>query len=160
MIIIAPFAKKLRFDVTTPHPKNYPWWPELLDKMSKQVDEHVVQVGVEGEEQLAKDFRKNLSLVELAGLVDASSTWISIDSFFQHFAWDRNKKGIVLFGPSDPIIFGHPENNNLQRDRRYLRERQFWWWEQEEFCEHGFVGPNTVLTNLLDVLSSIKGNSD
>lgn len=154
MIIIAPFAKKLRFDKTTPHPKNYPWWPELI----KKIPEPIVQVGVEGEEQLTEDFRKNLPLTELTKLVLECKTWISIDSFFQHLAWDCNKKGIVLFGPSDPVIFGHPESVNLLKSRKYLREKQFWWWEQEEFNAESFVEPDKVLTNLLEILSSLKSN--
>lgn len=127
-----------------PHPKNYPWWPELVSK----IDEPIIQVGIAGEEQLVSDFRKNLPIVELRALIRQCRTWISVDSFFQHLAWDEGKKGIVLFAQSDPNIFGHPENVNLLTDRKYLREKQFWWWEQCSFNPDAFVKPEVVLAAL------------
>lgn len=142
MIIISPYAKTLRVD--KPHPKNYPYWEEVL----KHVNEEIVQIGIEGEPKLVNDFRKNLSLTELAELVKNCKTWISVDSFFQHFCWEQKKKGIVLFGQSDPLIFGHPENINLLKDRKYLRERQFWLWEQCDFDIDSFVPHSAVLVAL------------
>jgi ADP-heptose:LPS heptosyltransferase len=139
MIIISPYAKKLRDGKN--NPKNYPWWPELISLLH----EPIVQVGVEGEEQLVDDFRKNLSIVELTKLINQCKTWISVDSFFQHLAWDIGKQGIVLWGQSDPNIFGHPENINLLKDRKYLREKQFWWWEQCDYIAEAFVSPEEVL---------------
>jgi hypothetical protein len=142
MIVISPYAKKLRNDKN--NPKNYPWWPELISL----IKEPIVQVGIEGEEQLVDDFRKDLSVLELTALIENCRTWISVDSFFQHLAWDIGKPGIVLFGQSDPIIFGHPENINLLKDRKYLREQQFWWWEQCEYKEDAFVKPEEVVKYL------------
>lgn len=142
MIIISPYAKKLREEKL--HPKNYPYWQDVISK----IDEEIIQVGVEGELQLVNDFRKNLSLLELRELVLSSKTWISVDSFFQHFCWDIKKPGIVLFGPSDPEIFGHPENINLLGDRKYLREKQYWLWEQCDFDEKAFVKSPTVIDAL------------
>jgi hypothetical protein len=142
MIIISPYAKKLRNGKN--NPKNYPWWPELIS----MINEPIVQVGVKGEERLVDDFKENLSLEELRDLILNCRTWISIDSFFQHFAWDLNKKGIVLWGQSDPNIFGHPENINLLKDRKYLREKQFWWWEQCDYIEEAFVKPEEIIKHL------------
>lgn len=142
MIIISPFARKLREN--KPHPKNYPYWKQLINK----IDEEIIQIGVEGEEQLVDDFRKNLSLSQLNELTNQCKTWISVDSFFQHFCWDLNKPGIVLFGQSDPIIFGHDININLLKDRKYLRKKQFWLWEQAEYIEDAFVKPKIVLNAL------------
>jgi ADP-heptose:LPS heptosyltransferase len=76
MIIISPYAKKLRNEKN--NPKNYPWWPELISL----IDQPIVQVGIEGEEQIVEDFRKNLSLTELTQLIQQCKTWISVDSFF------------------------------------------------------------------------------
>jgi ADP-heptose:LPS heptosyltransferase len=142
MIIISPYSKALRNGKT--NPKNYPYWKELI----RLIDEPIVQVGIEGEEQLVDDFRKNLSLDELGKLVDQCRTWISCDSFFQHFSWDRQKYGIVLWSVSDPIIFGHPENINLLKDRKCLVENQFLWWEHTEHDANKFVKPKIVLESL------------
>jgi len=142
MIIISPYSKFMRNGAK--HPKNYPYWEEVL----KHVNEPVIQVGVDGETQLVSDFRKNLPLYELEKLVKECKTWLSCDSFIQHFCWDLGKPGIVVFGQSDPNIFGHPENINLLKDRKYLREKQFWIWEQAEFIEEAFVTPDVVIDAL------------
>jgi len=142
MIIIAPYAQKLRTGKL--NPKNYPYWKELI----AMIDEPIIQVGVEGEEQLVNDFRKNLSMNELCELLKECRTWISCDSFLQHLGWDQGKKGIVLWGPSDPLIFGHPENINLLKDRSYLVKNQFLWWEATEHQNERFVEPHIVLEYL------------
>ena len=142
MIIISPFSKTLRNGKT--NPKNYPYWKELI----RLIDEPIVQVGIDGEEQLVDDFRKNLSLDKLEILVNQCRTWISCDSFFQHFAWDKQKYGIVLWSVSDPNIFGHPENINLLKDRKYLVQNQFLWWEHTEYDATKFVEPEVVLKYL------------
>lgn len=142
MIIISPFSKKLRNGKN--NPKNYPYWKEII----ALIDEPIVQVGVEGEEQLVSDFRKNLSLEELAELVKECRTWISVDSFFQHFCWDLNKPGIVIWGQSDPKIFGHPENINILKDRSYLRSKQFWMWEQCDYRDDCWVLPEVIIQEI------------
>ena len=146
MILIHPFAKKLTNGKQ--NPKNYPYWKELLE----YIDEEIIQIGVEGEIQLVSDFRKNLALYELAALTTQCKTWISVDSFFQHFCWDLNKPGIVIFGQSDPNIFGHPENVNLLKDRKYLREKQFWLWEQCDYNADAYVDAATVYSTLIKML--------
>ena len=147
MIIIAPYAKTLLSG--SRNPKNYPFWPELL----AMIDEHVVQVGASGEEPLVADFRKNLPILELRGLLKQCSTWISCDSFFQHLGWDEGKQGIVLWSVSDPNIYGHPENINLLKDRSYLASNQFLWWEQYPHNPDAFVRPEVVFEALQGLLS-------
>jgi ADP-heptose:LPS heptosyltransferase len=142
MIIISPYAQKLRTEKL--NPKNYPYWKELIS----MIDEPIIQIGVEGEEQLVPDFRKNLPIVELRKLIGECRTWISCDSFLQHLGWDEGKKGIVLWGPSDPLIFGHPENINLLKDRSHLVKNQFIWWEATEHQNERFVEPKEVIEHL------------
>lgn len=148
MIIISPYAKKLISG--KPSPKNYPYWKELL----AMIDEPVIQVGVDGEEQLVDDFRQNLPLPELKQLIKDCRTWISCDSFFQHLAWDQGKPGIVLWSVSDPLIFGHPENVNLLKSREFLRENQFLWWEFEKPDKNKFVSPEEIVLELNAMLKS------
>ena len=142
MIIISPYSKALKNK--KPNAKNYPYWKELIEL----IKEPIVQVGIECEEQLVDDFRKNLTLDELGKLVDQCKTWISCDSFMQHFCWDRKKYGIVLWSVSDPLIFGHPENINLLKDRNNLVENQFLWWEDTEHDANKFVDPEIVIESL------------
>lgn len=144
MIIIAPYAKALPNGGE--NPKNYPdrLWLELLSK----IHEPVVQIGVEGENQLTPDFRKNLSMPQLAELVKECRSWISVDSFFQHFCWDLGKPGVVIFSQSDPNIFGHTENINLLKDRKYLRENQFLLWSQTHYDARAYISPEEILKRI------------
>lgn len=145
MIVISPYSKKLLNGKE--NPKNYPYWRELI----AMIDDHIVQVGVEGEEQLVPDFRKNLSIAELKQLVRECKTFISCDSFVQHFGWAEGKQGIVLWSVSDPNIYGHPENINLLKDRKYLAENQFLWWEFVNHNPESFVSPEEVFYNLQNI---------
>lgn len=141
MILIAPHAQRLRNGGE--NPKNYPYWPKLIQLLQTQ-GESVVQVGVEGEPQLVEQFFKGLSIDDLRGLLKASSKWIGVDSYFQHLAWDAGIPGYVLFSQSDPLIFGHPENINILKDRQYLREKQFWMWEQCQYNVDAYIQPSEV----------------
>ena len=138
MILIHPFAKTLRNGKT--NPKNYPYWKQLISMINKPI----IQIGVEGEEQLVYDFRKNLPIPELRKLIQECQIWIGVDSFFQHLAWDERKSGIVLWSVSDPLIFGHPENTNLLENRDNLSKNQFLWWEATEHNPSYFVKPEIV----------------
>lgn len=139
MIIIHPFSRKLSQGKT--NPKNYPYWPELI----AMIDEPIVQIGTAGEQPLVQDFRVDLPIAELRQLIQECRTWISIDSFFQHLCWTENKPGVVLWSVSDPLIFGHPENTNLLKDKSFLAANQFLWWEATEFNPDSFLKPSEVL---------------
>lgn len=140
-IVIFPYAKKLREN--KPHPKNYPWWPELIKLL--EIDGHkIIQVGIESEEQLVNDFRKNLNYDGLCNLLKNSNTWISVDSFGQHLGWYLGIKGIAIFGQSDPKIFGHSENINILKSKNFLRKNQFLTWEQADYREDVFLKPKEI----------------
>lgn len=134
MILISPFTKK---------PKNYPYWKELV----RELDD-VVQIGVDGEEQLVDDFRKNLPLKEIEKLVKKCDYWISVDSFLPHLAHHIKKPGVVIWALSDPEIFGYKENLNILKDRKYLRANQFYTWDKELVNEDAFLKPKEIIKQI------------
>jgi ADP-heptose:LPS heptosyltransferase len=142
MIIISPYAQKLSNGQE--NPKNYPYWSELISL----INEPIIQIGVAGEKALVPDFRTNLPFTELTKLVNECRTWISVDSFFQHFCWDLGKPGVVIFSQSDPNIFGHKENINVLKDRKYLRPNQFWLWTQATYNIDAYPSPESVFQKL------------
>jgi hypothetical protein len=146
MIIIAPWSKPLRN--AQPNPKNYPLWSEVV----AQLPGKIIQVGTAGEQALVDDFRANLSLADLKQLVLECSTWVSVDTFFQHWAWSLNKPGVVVWGQSDPNIYGHPENINLLKSREYLTPNQFLFWEQIPYRDDCWVAPDVVAKAVLGYL--------
>lgn len=143
MIIISPYSKMLRNGKM--NPKNYPYWKELI-KLLKS--ENIVQVGVTGEEKLVNDFRKNLSLDELVSLIKKCNYWISVDNFFPHLSRHVGKPGVVIWGVSDPKIFGYPENLNILKNRSLLRPNQFDLWESFDFDPNVFVKPSEIVKQI------------
>lgn len=148
MILLSPYAA-IAPGATTENPKNYPYWHELIVLLKKGMPgETLIQVGVKGEPQLVQDFRENLSVQNLRDLLTECTTWISVDSFFQHLGWSEGKKGVVIFSRSDPLIFGHRENINLLKSREYLRPNQFLTWAQSSIIPESYVPPEVVLESV------------
>jgi ADP-heptose:LPS heptosyltransferase len=142
VIIIHPFSKALPSGKV--NPKNFPYWQTLI----AMIDEPIVQIGVTGERQLVDDFRCDLPIAELRSLIKKCRTWVGVDSFFQHLCWTENKPGVVLWSVSDPLIFGHPENTNLLKDRRFLTPNQFLWWDATEFNIDSFLLPVEIIPHI------------
>jgi hypothetical protein len=142
MILLNAWSRPLRSGKQ--NPKDYPWWPQVLAEITVPV----VQVAVRGEQALVDDVRWDLDLTQLALLVKECSIWLGVDSFFQHFCWDLNKPGIVLWGPSNPNIFGHEQNVNLTLGSIAWRANQFLTWEQETHDANRFVSASVVLEHV------------
>jgi ADP-heptose:LPS heptosyltransferase len=141
-IVISPFSKQMRNGLA--HPKNYPYWKELISIL-KEKGYSIIQIGTSSEEILTEDVRFNLSFKELRDLLYSADLFISVDNFLPHFANHYGcNKGIVIFSQSDPNIFGYKQNINILKDRKYLRENQFWFWEQCDFIKDAFVSPEIV----------------
>ncbi len=139
-VLIFPFPKAIGEGKISA--KNYPYWTELLSLLQKECN--LIQLGVVGEKQLINDFRLNLPLEELKKLITECSFWISCDSFAPHLAKHIGKTGAVIWGKSDPVIFGYPENLNILKDRKHLRRDQFKYWLEEPFDPEVFLPPADV----------------
>ncbi len=145
VILFAPFAAKAPSLKGQPSPKDYPYSKELANLLT---DYNVVQVGGNGDEQLTPDFRRNISFNDLGDLILESDTAICVDSYLQHYYWFLKRRAIVLWGISDPVIFGHPENTNLLKDRKFLRPQQFDLYYVNQYCTEAFVTPEDVIREL------------
>jgi len=152
-VVISPYAKLMRNG--REHPKNYPYWKELVALMNKD-NISVIQIGMSVEPPLEgiTEFKKDLDFSQIKELIKQTDTWISVDTFLQHLcAFYKLKRGIVLWGQSDPRIFGYSRNINLLKDKIYLRDKQFWWWEQTNFNKDAFVTADKVYTELIKILT-------
>lgn len=144
MIIISPFPRTLRNGKR--NAKEYPYWKELVKLLEQQ--DKVVQIGVPNEKQFCKDVKKGLPLRDLMNLIKSCNYWISVDNFLQHMAHHIPKPGVVLWGVSDPNIFGYSENINILKSRDNLRKNQFAMWEEVEYNPNVFVTPNEILERI------------
>lgn len=155
MILIFPWSRNT--SEGKPSPKNYPYWEEVVAGLSK-AEHEVLQLSCSKEAPVPGARRMDdLPLATIEGMIKRAATWISCDNFAHHMAWTLNEPGVVIFGMSDPAIFGHPENINILKDARYLRGRQFGLWSQEPENKDAFVGPQAVLEA---VRLSIKRRKD
>lgn len=141
MIVIHALGKKQRNG--SPNAKTYPYWGKLISLLEKEY-EKIIQVGIKGEKILVRDFRANLSIRELEDLLRGCKFWVAIDSFLPHLAHHVGKPGVILWGQSDPNIYGYAENLNLLKDRKYLRKDQFGVWEGHPYEEDAFVKADDV----------------
>ena len=151
-IIISPFAQNLRNGKE--NSKNFPYWIELV-KLMKNAQFNVIQIGSNKDKPVegVTEFKQNLSFEQIKELISTADTWISVDSFLQHLNhYYSRKQGIVIFAQSDPRIFGYNENANILKHRSYLRDKQFWLWEQTEYDKNAFVTAEEVFNTLLKVL--------
>lgn len=152
-ILICPFAQNLRNGKV--NPKNYPYWAELIKLIKEKHVIKIVQIGSTKDPRLSgvDDFLINKSFLEIRQLIKEYDTWISVDTFIQHLNHYYDcKPGIVIWSRSDPKIFGYGENTNLLKDKKYLREKQFWLWEQCEYDSDAYVAPDVVYSTLVKLL--------
>ena len=114
--------------------KSYPYWEEFL---------------VLAKEHEIKEIKGILSEKEIIDLVNWCDIWITIDTFLPHLcAYNKLKKGIVIWGKSDPLLFGYPQNINLLKDRKYLRPDQFTFWTGVKNEPGSFVSADDLYKSL------------
>ena len=150
-VLISPYSSKIPGDKDAKskvNAKNYPYWKELVKKLVA-LDCEVLQLGVSGEKQIpgTSKLLLNSPMSELKKMLDSCDFWISVDNFFHHFAHFYKKPGFVLWGPSDPSIFGYSENVNILRSKKYLRppNEQFLFWKWVEYKQERFVSAESVI---------------
>ncbi|MFA6971365.1 MAG: glycosyltransferase family 9 protein [Gallionella sp.] len=150
-LMISPYSKKRPNG--KPCAKNYPWWKELMALLAREGIK-TVQIGIAGEEPIgAHTCVMDLPLETIKKDLQLCDGWVSVDNFLPHLGASLGKRGVVIFGPSDPIVFGHPSNINVLKDRKYLRPLQFATWHEEEMVEERFARPEEILKIILDYLA-------
>jgi ADP-heptose:LPS heptosyltransferase len=144
MIVISPYSRPLRNGGQ--NPKNYPYWTELVERLNN-LGHEVIQIGITGEEPVkgVKEVKYNLKLKEINELILQCHTWIAVDNFLPHLMSHTDKPGIVIWSKSNPAIFGYPQNINLLKHHKYLREDQFGFWEDVSYDADAFVDPLAVI---------------
>lgn len=146
VLVISPFSRVTKNK--TKSPKDYPYWKDIITS-AKEKGYYIIQIGINGEDDIGADkqlFDKSLDY--LKDLVKCTDKWISVDNFFHHLAWYYEVSGIVIWGPSDPRIFGHDLHLNLLKDRKYLRENQFGEWHEIKYDKNIFPSPAFILEEL------------
>ena len=154
-ILISPYSKPLRNGER--NPKNYPEW-NMLAQLFKNQGWEMFQFTVPNEYIIHSDVSMiiPLELYEIKNILSDYDTFISVDNFFPHLAAYYNFPGFVLWGKSDPKIYGHEIHTNILKSRDYLRPDQFRIWEQTTYEPDAFMHPSLVVRKIKETL---KGNS-
>lgn len=153
-IVISPYSKRLfNGEICA---KNYPYWKKVLRLLERQSNIQIVQIGINGEVALKEEsdnFRIvfNEPIKDIKDLVTEAVTWVSVDNFLQHLMKDT-RRGVVVWGKSDPLIFGYNTNINLLKDRAFLRPNQFDFWEAEPLDIDCWVNPEEVTDKILNFI--------
>lgn len=152
-IVLAPYAARLRNG--NRNPKNYPWWDKVVAHLDV-LGHEVIQIGVKDEARIegVSEFIVGWPLEKLKDIINDADLWLSCDSFLPHYCHlHRLKAGVVVWSISDDRIWGHPENVNIIKDRKYLRPLQYQDWEQAEYNEAAFVLPQEVVNAVEQLLT-------
>lgn len=150
MVIISPYSQRLRNG--NRNPKNFPYWTQVALALRGQ-GVRVEQIGQIGEDPIGADaFHINLGLRKIEEMVHQADSWAAVDNFFPHLCNVVGKPGVVVWGKSDPTIFGYPQNTNLLKSRTCLRPAQFDIWDSEPFDEKVFVSAEEVTAAILKTL--------
>lgn len=112
--------------------KSYPHW----DRLQELLKDHEI-----------REIKGILPEKEIIDLVNWADVVVTIDSFLPHLIkyYEIRKIVVVLWGKSDPDIFGYKENINLLKDRKHLKLQQFQWWLEEPHNPDTFVSPEKVV---------------
>ena len=156
IILISAWSKPLRDGRWNAKNPSKEWWTKTT-KLLKDEGFDVWQCG-QGPEIKLKFIDRHLWDKDLWALgedIKTCSTWISVDNFFQHFAWLQFKKpGIVIWSQSDPEVFGHVNNINLLKDKKHLREKQYEMWEAATYNREAFVEPEEIVKTVKELLEN------
>jgi len=161
VILISCWAKPLRSGAYNAKNPSKEWWGKVV-KSLKEKGYIVWQCG-QGPEMRLKQADRHLWDMDLWALgeqIKNCNTWISVDNFFPHWALLQfGKPGIVIWGQSDPFIFGHEGNVNILKSESYLRERQFEMWEAATYNAEAFVEPQEVIDKVEEIINT-KGEGN
>jgi ADP-heptose:LPS heptosyltransferase len=113
---LAPYRNVIIMHIYSRCSPNHLWATEKWSELVKQLPQYTfVQVGGIDEPKVegAVDFRGKTTLREAFCLIKHASSFIGVDSIHSHVTNAFKKPGVVLFGDSDPAVWGHDNNINV-----------------------------------------------
>jgi ADP-heptose:LPS heptosyltransferase len=114
--LVASYDVPVVIHVTSRCSSNQHWpidrWTELVRR-----NPHLtfVQLGLGDETRVpgAVDLRGKLDVRTAVAVLKHSRSFVGVVSFFAHATNAFDVPGVVLFGPSTPVVWAHPNNRNL-----------------------------------------------
>jgi len=138
LVLICPSAARIQNQDS-----NKDWvevrWFNLIFEL-KKLGYHVIQVGSSNDNQFPMSFSPggvdskflDKSIAELAGLIDESSLWLSVDTFFHHFASSVKPNVGICLTPFYNNHAKHPGVKYIEKNcgKNYYNRR--WWMDLQQ----------------------------
>jgi ADP-heptose:LPS heptosyltransferase len=114
--LVSRYSTPVAIHVTSKFTSNQNWpisyWTELVQRNPQYA---FLQLGLPAEELIPGviDLRGKLPLREQFAVLKYARAFVGVDSSFAHVTNAFGTPGVVFFGPSNSLIWGHPNNRNL-----------------------------------------------
>jgi ADP-heptose:LPS heptosyltransferase len=118
---MSQYRNPILLHITSRTSKNQEWpvenWEELVASMPEY---DFLQIGLMDEEAVkgSIDLRGKHSFRETLGIIKYAQSFAGVNSSYAHATNAFDIPGVVLFGPAQPEIWGHPNNINLYKPLR------------------------------------------
>ena len=117
-IILAPYKNVVILHVQSMASVNNMWYVDRWEQLVKALPEYTfVQVGHTSEPYIkgAVDVRGKTTLREAFALLKYADSFAGVNSSFSHASNAFGTPGVVVWGPVDPLHWGHDNNINLYK---------------------------------------------
>ena len=118
-VFLAAHKNPIIMNPSTIASRNKQWYADRWEQLVKSMPEFTfIQLGLKDEEPLidgAVDMRGRTQIRESIGLVKHALCYVGVDSFLSHVADAVHTPGVILFGPTSPVVWGHETNINLYK---------------------------------------------
>lgn len=118
---MAQYNNPVLLHITSRTSKNQHWlhenWEELVQSMPEC---SFLQIGVGDEKKVERaiDLRDKHSFRETLAIMKYAKSFVGVNSSYAHATNAFNIPGVVIFGPAQPVIWGHSNNINLYKPHR------------------------------------------
>ncbi|MES2760664.1 MAG: glycosyltransferase family 9 protein [Bacteroidota bacterium] len=115
---LSHYNNPILIQITSQASNNQNWlinkWEELIRRMPNYT---FLQLGINGEIKVkgAIDLLGKTTIRESMALLKNVQSFVGVDSFLNNASNAFFTRGVVLFGPSPPQVWGHPNNINLYK---------------------------------------------
>ena len=145
--------------------KCYPYWDELAYILTNK-GYHITQLGIGDQKRICAgignpniDYVWDKPLKEVEDVVRQVGDFVAIDNFLHHLAHQLGVRGAVIYGPSDPRLFGYSDQINIIKKYEYLRKDQLGFyrdyvWEHDKEGWYGAEEVYKIISNTVSRESS------
>jgi ADP-heptose:LPS heptosyltransferase len=107
--------------ITSRTSANQHWPTERWEQLVREMPDHTfIQLGVTKEPGIAGtiDLRGKTTIREALALLKQARSFVGVVSSFSHATGAFDTPGVVLFGASTPVVWGHANNINIYKSLR------------------------------------------